>query len=428
MPPRRRLPRITLALAAGLIWLLPLGAAASDSIITVAGVPYTIPNPIPNGDVIAIYVNPQGIASVYVGPPSGAPTYGLSAPGAVPATTLTTTGYLSPPVYVSGISGSTTQTSGPGLFLIAGSVRSGTALVEQFVSSQQISASFAALATAQETLMVAARPLADALLGEDGPLDAPNQAGARFGLGSALGGANGRYHLTRDLTLLAGAGYAQTSGAVHDDGGAILALALRYEAPPSLAIRPFGEVAFWAMPGHGLRFTRTYTDTLGEGAGVGTTTGSLFGASVRLGVALLPDPDDEVDLSLSAGPEWLSIAGYTEAASATNPFAAVMAGGTASIVVGDARLVWTHRIGRVAFTLLGGVAHGFDPQSGPNGVVAGAIAASAVLARGTWAEFGLRLGWHVSRRVGIDVFTDGTAGNDGLGHAIHAGGGITYRF
>ncbi|MDE2005803.1 MAG: hypothetical protein KGI51_04485 [Rhodospirillales bacterium] len=415
--------------------MLPLEAAASDSVVTTPGGPITIPNPIPTGDIVAIYVNPQGVASVYVGPPSGAPTFGSGVPGAITGTTtlttlgyLTTTGYLSPSGYVTAVSGGTTPTSGLGILLLSGPIQYGAAFVEQFVSSQQISASFATLATAQESLMVGARPLVDALLGEDGPLDAPNQAGAQVGLGSALGGADGRYHLTRDLTLLAGAGYAQTSGAVHDDGGAILALALRYEAPASLAIRPFAEIAFWAMPGHGLRFTRAYADSLGEGAGVGTTTGTLFDASVRVGVALLPDPEDEVDLSLAAGPEWLSIGGYTEAASAGNPFPAGLAGGTASIVVGDARLVWTHRIGRVAFSLLGGVAHAFDPQSGPNGVVAGTIAASAALPQGTWAEFGLRLGWHVTPRVGIDVFTDGTAGNDGLGHAIHAGGGITYRF
>jgi len=409
-PPHRRFPRASLALAAGLLWLPPLAAAASDSIITIGGNTFAIPNPISNGDVLETYVNPQGVGSVYVGPLSGAPTFGRGAGsfylgpasaapstdlitgGIITAFNLTTTGSLSPSVYVAAVSGGTTLSSGPGILLLSGSIRSGAALVEQFVSTKQISASFAPLATAQESLMVAARPFADALLGEDGPLDAPNQAGARFALGSALGGANGRYHLTRDLTLLAGAGYAQNSGAVHDDGGAILALALRYEAPVSRAIRPFGEVAFWAMPGHGLRFTRTYTDSLGEGAGVGATTGSLFDASVRVGIAVRPDPEDEVDVSLAAGPEWLSVAGYSEAASATNPFPANMAGGTASIVVGDARLVWTHRIGRVAFSLLGGVAHGFDPQSGPNGVVAGAIRASAGLPRGTWAEFGLRLG------------------------------------
>jgi len=445
-PPHRRLPRAWLALAAGLVSLAPLGAAASNSIITIGGTPFTIPNPIPNGDVLEIYVNPQGVGSVYVGPLSGAPTFargagslylgpastaapvGLITTGIITANTLTTTGSLSPSVYVTAVSGGTTPSSGPGILLLSGSLRSGAALVEQFISVKQISTSFAALATAQESLMVAARPLADALLGEDGPLDVPNQAGARFALGSALGGANGRYHLTRDLTLLAGAGYAQTSGAVHDDGGAILALALRYEAPASLAIRPFGEVAFWTMPGHGLRFTRTYTDSVGGGAGVGATTGSLFDASVRVGVAVRPDPEDEVDVSLAAGPEWLSIAGYSEAASAANPFPASMAGGTASIVVGDARLVWTHRIGRVAFSLLGGVAHGFDPQSGPNGVVAGAIAASAGLPRGTWAEFGLRIGWQVTTHLDLSAFTDGTAGDNGLGHAIHAGGGFDYRF
>ena len=75
-PPHRRFPRASLALAAGLLWLPPLAAAASDSIITIGGNTFAIPNPISNGDVLETYVNPQGVGSVYVGPLSGAPTFG----------------------------------------------------------------------------------------------------------------------------------------------------------------------------------------------------------------------------------------------------------------------------------------------------------------------------------------------------------------
>lgn len=53
-------------------------------------------------------------------------------------------------------------------------------------------------------------------------------------------------------------------------------------------------------------------------------------------------PEDEVAPALEIGHEWLNTGGYNEVFSAANPFDAHGLSATARMLVGTARVQWTH--------------------------------------------------------------------------------------
>jgi probable HAF family extracellular repeat protein len=268
--------------------------------------------------------------------------------------------------------------------------------------------------------------IADQLLGMSDPMDAPNSATALAAAGSLTLGLKGRYSFGNGLTLLGGFAYTDFDVAGLRVGNALVAASgLRYVFEDHGGFRPFVEVGAWGTPQMNLAISRTYANGAGTATGTGTTTGSAGGVYAESGVIFNPTEVDEVVLSGTVGVNWLSLAGYTEAA-ANNPFPATFPAINDVTTSVKATVAWTHEINeRIDLTLsasFGGL-FGIDPV---NATVAGLGAATSPGGSQLFAAVGARVGYKVTE----DLTLNGFVGGSFSGNTAHlqVGVGLTLRF
>jgi hypothetical protein len=271
--------------------------------------------------------------------------------------------------------------------------------------------------------------VAGTLLGSTDPIiSGGNSATALAAVGSLTVGFKGNYAFDNGLTLIGGVAYSDFDVAGLKVGGALIAASgLRYVFEDRGGFKPFVEVGGWLSPTSNVTVSRTYANGAGTATGIGTTTSSLGSIYARGGVIFEPTNIDEVAVSATAAVNWLSMAGYTEAAGAGNPFPATFSAVndvTTSVV---ATVAWTHEINeKIDMTLsasLGGL-FGIDPV---NATVAGLGAMTTPGGNALIGAVGARIGYKITEDLTVNGFLATTFGSTGGTH-IQVGVGLSLKF
>jgi Autochaperone Domain Type 1 len=290
--------------------------------------------------------------------------------------------------------------------------------------------SVTSLAQAQLNQLITSRLLGSLLLGANEQVSGCDCGGGFASIGSFSLGSHGRWSLNDSVTLLAGAAFEQ----YYQDGAnvraaPIVAASLRYDPPNWGKSRPFFEVGGALSPYIDASYTRYYTNGLTPAQGVGSAVDRSVSVFGRLGWVDRVTPIDEVAVFGDLIRGWQQSGGYTEAASAVNPFPATVSTGVDRQDVVRFGATYTRLLfGNLEANINGAVAYGFDNHFGSqiNVVSFGSVAPYPLL-NSAWTEFGGRLGYRFSRNLAVDAFLIGTLGGE-IGPTLHGGLGVRYAF
>ena len=290
--------------------------------------------------------------------------------------------------------------------------------------------SVTSLAQAQLNQLITSRLLGSLLLGANEQVSGCDCGGGFASIGSFSLGSHGRWSLNDSVTLLAGAAFEQ----YYQDGAnvraaPIVAASLRYDPPNWGKSRPFFEVGAALSPYIDATYTRYYTNGLIPAQGVGSAVDRSVSVFGRVGWVDRVTPIDEVAVFGDLIRGWQQSGGYTEAASAVNPFPATVSTGVDRQDVVRFGATYTRLLfGNLEANVNAAIAYGFDNEFGSqvNVVSFGSVAPFPLL-NSAWTEFGGRLGYRFSKNLAVDAFLIGTLGGE-IGPTLHGGLGVRYAF
>ena len=278
--------------------------------------------------------------------------------------------------------------------------------------------------------LITSRLLGSLLLGATEQVSGCDCGGGFASIGSFSLGSHGRWSLNDSVTLLAGAAFES----YYQDGAnvraaPIVAASLRYDPPNWGKSRPFLEVGAALSPYIDATYTRFYTNGLTPAQGVGSAVDRSVSVFGRIGWVDRLTPIDEVAVFADLIRGWQQSGGYTEAASAFNPFPATVSNGVDRQDVVRFGAQYTHLLfGNLEANVNAAIAYGFDNHFGSNvNVVDFGSVAPFPLLNSAWTEFGGRLGYRFSRNLVVDAFLIGTLGGE-IGPTLHGGLGVRYAF
>src|SRR5450756_1362553 len=206
--------------------------------------------------------------------------------------------------------------------------------------------SIGGLASQRFNQMITNRVLGTVLLGVNEQINCSDCISAFGSAGSFSAGIHGRKELTPNLSLLAGIAYTQYSeGGYSVTSAPIGAFALRYDFVDWGSSRPFFDIGTILSPFEKVRYSRSYTTSLGPVSLVSSTNSSDYGVYGRAGWISRLSPRDEVAASVEVWQLWQRVNGYSDPAAALNPFAAPVATGTDRTNLVKLGGQWTHLIG-----------------------------------------------------------------------------------
>jgi hypothetical protein len=286
------------------------------------------------------------------------------------------------------------------------------------------------LSTARSKLMVHQNALSAPLLGSNEPLSSKAMVSSYGAAGSVSAGGYAQAS-NGVITLLGGLAYAEEDyGEASLSSALVAALAVRAEIGSIGGWKFFGEVGGWGVPDASFAFSREYTNGPGQANGAGSTEGDLFYFYGRIGTLALDTQSDQVVLSIEAGREGLSLAGYDEKRSEANPFAADIDAGRESLNVLKLRSQWSHRLyGSWDYTLWAAVAWGSADSDGFDAEIAGlGLVSPSAPESPLWGEYGARLGFQVDEHTSFNTFVDGVFAESDIGQSIHAGVSVRSDF
>ena len=297
-------------------------------------------------------------------------------------------------------------------------------------SMSQIQSSVTSLAQAQLKQLVTSRVLGSLLLGATEQVNGCSCGGGFASIGSFSLGSHGRWALNDSVTLLAGAAFES----YYQDGAnvraaPIVAASLRYDPPNWGKSRPFFEVGAALSPYIDTTYTRYYTNGLTPAQGVGSAVDRSVSVFGRVGWVDRLTPIDEAAVFADLVRGWQQSGGYTEAASAVNPFPATVSTGVDRQDVVRFGAQYTRLLfGNIEGNISGAIAYGFDNEFGSrvNVTSFGSVAPYPLL-NSAWTEFGGRLAYRFSRNLVVDAFLIGTLGGE-IGPTLHGGLGVRYAF
>ena len=297
-------------------------------------------------------------------------------------------------------------------------------------SMSQIQSSVTSLAQAQLKQLVTSRVLGSLLLGANEQVNGCSCGGGFASIGSFSLGSHGRWALNDSVTLLAGAAFES----YYQDGAnvraaPIVAASLRYDPPNWGKSRPFFEVGAALSPYIDTTYTRYYTNGLTPAQGVGSAVDRSVSVFGRIGWVDRLTPIDEAAVFADLVRGWQQSGGYTEAASAVNPFPATVSTGVDRQDVVRFGAQYTRLLfGNIEGNINGAIAYGFDNEFGSrvNVTSFGSVAPYPLL-NSAWTEFGGRLAYRFSRNLVVDAFLIGTLGGE-IGPTLHGGLGVRYAF
>ena len=163
--------------------------------------------------------------------------------------------------------------------------------------------------------MITNRVLGTVLLGVNEQVNCNDCFSAFGSAGSFSAGIHGRKNLTPNLSLLAGIAYAQYSeGGYSVTSAPIGAFALRYDFTDWGSSRPFFDIGTILSPFQKVRYTRSYTTSLGAVSLESSTTSENYAVYGRAGWMSRLSPRDEVAASVEVWQLWQRVKGYTDPA------------------------------------------------------------------------------------------------------------------
>ena len=293
-----------------------------------------------------------------------------------------------------------------------------------------ISNSVTNLARSIQQQIITGRVLQSILLGATEQVNCSNCSSGFGSIGSYAIGAHGRRSLTDELTVMGGFSYDEYSASgITVTNAPTFAGSLVYDPVNFGRSRPFVEIGGGVVPFEQVKYSRSYqnglTPSVGEGQGLDRSLG-LFG---RVGWVDRFSPIDEAAVYTDISRSWLSAGGYTETATAVNPFPATVKSGIDSLNVARLGGQYTHLFnGQFEVNVSAAVAYGFGAGIGSQWDIYGyGPVAPYPIANSTWCEWGARVGYRITNRMVIDAFALGTVGGD-VGTTFHGGIGLRYLF
>lgn len=286
------------------------------------------------------------------------------------------------------------------------------------------------LANQRFNQMITNRVLGSVLLGVNEQVNCSDCVSAFGSAGSFSAGIHGRKNLTANLSLLAGIAYTQYSeGGYSVTSAPIGAFALRYDFVDWGSSRPFFDIGTILTPYEKVRYTRTYTTSLGAVSVDGRTTSDNYGVYGRAGWISRLSPRDEVAASVEVWQMWQRVKGYSDPAAAFNPFDASIAGGTDRTSLVKLGGQWTHLFGgNVETNINGGWVQSFATHTGIIATVTGDGNVVPTIGNQGWFEYGGRLGFRITNGWVADLFVNGTAGPQPVGNTVHGGVGLRISY
>jgi hypothetical protein len=297
--------------------------------------------------------------------------------------------------------------------------------------SDSSAGSITGLANARFNQMITNRVLGTVLLGVNEQVNCSDCVSAFGSAGSFSAGIHGRKELTSNLSLLAGIAYTQYSeGGYSVTAAPIGAFALRYDFTDWGSSRPFFDVGAILTPYEKVRYSRSYTTSLGAVSLDSQTNSSNYGVYGRAGWISRISPRDEVAASVEVWQLWQRVNGYSDPAAAFNPFDASVATGTDRTNLVKFGAQWTHMLSdRVEGNINGGFVQSFAAHSGIVATVTGQDGTVVpTMGNQNWFEYGGRLGFRITNGWVADLFVNGTLGPQPVGNTIHGGVGLRVNY
>ena len=178
-----------------------------------------------------------------------------------------------------------------------------------------------------------------------------------------------------------------------------------------------------------MRYSRSYTTSLGPVALNSSTNSSDYGVYGRAGWITRLSPRDEVAASIEVWQLWQRVAGYTDPAVAFNPFDATIATGTDRTNLVKVGGQWTHLLtSSIEGNINGGYVQSFAAHSGIVATVTGDGTVVPTIGNQGWLEYGGRLGFRIAQGWVADLFVNGTLGPQPVGNTIHGGVGLRFNY
>jgi hypothetical protein len=291
-------------------------------------------------------------------------------------------------------------------------------------------ASIGGLAGQRFNQMITNRVLGNVLLGVNEQVNCSDCVSAFGSAGSFSAGLHGRKELTSNLSLLAGLAYTQYSeGGYHVTSAPIGAFALRYDFTDWGSSRPFFDIGTILTPYEKVRYSRSYTTSLGPVSLESSTNSSNYAVYGRAGYMSRLSQRDEVAASIEVWQLWQRVAGYADPATAFNPFDATVSSGTDRTNLVKIGGQWTHLFGSsVEGNINGGYVHSFATHSGIVAAVTGDGVVTPTMGDQGWFEYGGRLGFRITQGWVADLFVNGTLGPQPVGNTIHGGVGLRVNY
>lgn len=278
--------------------------------------------------------------------------------------------------------------------------------------------------------MITNRVLGTVLLGINEQVNCNDCVSAFGSAGSFSAGIHGRKNLTSNLSLLAGIAYTQfNEGGYNVTSAPIGAFALRYDFVEWGSSRPFFDIGTILSPFQKVRYTRSYSTSLGAVSLESSTSSENYAVYGRAGWMSRFSPRDEVAASIEVWQLWQRVKGYTDPNVAFNPFDATIATGTDRTSLVKIGGQWTHLFGsNVEANINGGWVQSFAGSSGIVATVTGDGTIVPTIGNQGWLEYGGRLGFRISKGWVADLFLNGTAGAQPVGNTLHGGLGLRINY
>jgi hypothetical protein len=279
--------------------------------------------------------------------------------------------------------------------------------------------------------MITNRVLGNVLLGVNEQVNCNDCVSAFGSAGSFSAGIHGRKNLTPNLSLLAGIAYTQyNEGGYHVTSAPIGAFALRYDFVDWGSSRPFFDIGTILSPFQKVRYSRSYTTSLGAVSLESSTSAENYVVYGRAGWMSRLSPRDEVAASIEVWQLWQRVKGYTEDPGvAFNPSNASIATGTDRTNLVKVGGQWTHLFGSsVEANVNGGWVQSFGARSGIVASVTGDGTFVPTIGNQGWFEYGGRLGFRITKGWVADLFLNGTAGPQPVGNTLHGGLGLRVSY
>ena len=278
--------------------------------------------------------------------------------------------------------------------------------------------------------MITNRVLGNVLLGVNEQVNCNDCISAFGSAGSFSAGIHGRKNLTPNLSLLAGIAYTQyNEGGYHVTSAPIGAFALRYDFVDWGSSRPFFDIGTILSPFQKVRYSRSYTTSLGAVSLESSTTAENYAVYGRAGWMSRLSPRDEVAASVEVWQLWQRVKGYMDPTTAFNPFDASIADGTDRTSLVKVGGQWTHLFGSsVEANINGGWVQSFGTRSGIVASVTGDGTIVPTIGNQGWFEYGGRLGFRITKGWVADLFLNGTAGPQPVGNTLHGGVGLRVSY